>query len=155
MSTARRALSRRARVYIWMITPVGVALAVYCLGTIVGNGVTPQTPQMLLFAALAILSGRVTLKVPSVTARFSPSEMFTFTCVLLFGPEVGALTLATDSLLLAWRHKWRLEQTLFNYASLTLSIWIAGTLFFKTAGVAPLAVRALQGNRPLLPPPGL
>jgi len=151
MSTARRALSRRARVYIWMITPVGVALAVYCLGTIVGNGVTPQTPQMLLFAALTILSGRVTLKVPSVTARFSPSEMFTFTCVLLFGPEVGALTLATDSLLLAWRHKWRLEQTLFNYASLTLSIWIAGTLFFKTAGVAPLAVGAVQVNALLLP----
>ena len=80
--------------------------------------------------------------------------MFTFTCVLLFGPEVGALTLATDSLLLAVRHRWRLEQTLFNFASLTLSIWIAGTLFFLTAGVAPGAVGAARERARPSPGPG-
>src|SRR3954451_14890752 len=151
MSTARGALPARARVYIWTVATLGLSLAIYCIATGARNRVTPQTPQMLLFAALTILSGRVTLKVPSVTARFCPSEMFTFTCVLLFGPEVGALALATDSLLLAWRHRFRLEQTLFNFASLTLSIWIAGTLFFMTAGVAPLAVGAPQANSLLLP----
>ena len=114
MSTPKRALSGRgARLHLDGYGP-GLALAVYCLAAIARNGVTPQ---MLLFATLTILSGRVTLKVPSVTARFSPSEMFTFTCVLLFGPEVGALTLATDSLAARLRHRWRLEQTLFNFAA--------------------------------------
>ncbi len=148
MSTSPRALSRSARAYIWTVTALGLALAVYCLVTVARTGVTVQ---MLIFGALTVLSGRVTLKVPSVTARFSPSEMFTFTCVLLFGPEVGALALATDSLLLAWRRRWRLEQTLFNFASLALSVWIAGSLFFLTAGVAPLAGAPARPNALLLP----
>jgi putative nucleotidyltransferase with HDIG domain len=148
MANPRRALSTGARAYIWSVAALGLLLAAYCVATLVHVGVTLQ---LLVFGALTILSGRVTLKVPSVAARFSPSEMFTFTCVLLFGPEAGALALAIDSLVLAWRHQWRLEQTLFNFASLTLSVWIAGTLFFRAAGVPPLAGVATLPNALLIP----
>ncbi|MDQ3348310.1 MAG: HD domain-containing protein [Acidobacteriota bacterium] len=147
----RRALSRGGRTYVWSVAAAGCAVATYCVATLARDGVSVQ---LLLFGALTILSGRVTLKVPSVTARFSPSEMFTFSCVLLFGPAAGALALATDSLVLAWRQKWRLEQTLFNFGSLALSVWIAGTLFFLTAGVAPLA-SALPPSSDLLLPLGV
>ena len=145
---ARRALSKGGRIYVWSVAALGCAVAAYCLATLVRDGVSVQ---LLLFAALTILSGRVTLKVPSVRARFSPSEMFTFSCVLLFGPAAGALALATDSLVLAWRQRWRLEQTLFNFGSLALSVWIAGTLFFLTAGVAPLAAAPAPSSGLLLP----
>lgn len=149
MSTpAARALSTGGRVYIWSVTALGLALAAYCVATLVRGGVSLQ---FAIFGTLTILSGRVTFKVPSVTARFSPSEMFTFTCVLLFGPESGALALAIDSLVLAWRHRWRIEQTLFNFGSLTLSVWIAGTLFFLTAGVAPLTSATAPSNGLLIP----
>lgn len=131
--SSSRALPLRGRVYIWSVATIGVALAAFCAATLVRNGISLQ---LLLFGALTVLGGRVTLKVPSVTARFSPSEMFTFTCVLLFGPEAGALALALDSLVLAWHHRWRLEQTLFNFATLTLSVWIAGRLFYLAAGLA-------------------
>ncbi len=145
-----RTLSAGGRAYVWTVAALGTLLAGYCAVTVVRGGVSPG---ILLFGALTVLSGRVTLKVPSVTARFSPSEMFTFTCVLLFGPEVGALALAADSLVLAWhhRHRWRLEQTLVNFASLTLSVWIAGHLFYLVAGVAPLAGGIAASGGLLLP----
>jgi putative nucleotidyltransferase with HDIG domain len=145
---ATRPLSTGGRVYVWSVATLGLALAAYCVATLVRGGVSPQ---LLLFGTLTVLSGRVTLKVPSVAARFSPSEMFTFTCVLLFGPEAGALALATDSLVLASRNRWRIEQTLFNFGSLTLSVWIAGKLFFVTAGVAPMAAGGTPSNGLLIP----
>ena len=82
---------------------------------------------MLVFVALTVVSGRITLKVPSTSAYFSPSEMFAFTCVLLFGPEAGAITLAFDSLVLGWQRRLRPAQMLFNFGNLALSVWIAGT----------------------------
>lgn len=145
---AARALSTSGRVYIWSVAALGLALAAYCVATLIRSGVSLQ---LLIFGTLTVLSGRVTLKVPSVNARFSPSEMFTFTCVLLFGPEAGALALATDSLVLACRNRWRLEQTLFNFGSLTLSVWIAGRLFFLTSGVAPMAAGVAPSNGLLIP----
>lgn len=127
---------------------LGVLLATYCAVTLVRTGVSLQ---LLLFGTLTVLSGRVTLKVPSVAARFSPSEMFTFTCVLLFGPEASALALAADSLVLAWHHRWRLQRTLFNVATLTLSAWISGRLFFLLAGGGPLGGAQSASGRLLLP----
>jgi putative nucleotidyltransferase with HDIG domain len=141
-------LSKTGRVYVWSVATLGVVLGAYCVGTLVRRGVSLQ---LLIFGALTVLTGRVTLKVPSVRARFSPSEMFTFTCVLLFGPEAGALALALDSLVLAWHHKWRMQQTLFNFGSLTLSVWIAGRLFFLVAGVAPMASASAAPNGLLIP----
>ncbi len=141
-------MSNAGRAYVWSVAALGIALAAYCVATLARDGVSLQ---LLLFGTLTVLSGRVTLKVPSIGARFSPSEMFTFSCVLLFGPAAGALALATDSLLLAWRHRWRQEQTLFNFGSLTLSVWIAGTLFFLTAGVGPLAAATAPANGLLIP----
>jgi putative nucleotidyltransferase with HDIG domain len=145
---AARALSTSGRIYIWSVAAVGLALAAYCVATLARRGVSLQ---LLIFATLTVLSGRVTLKVPSVNAHFSPSEMFTFTCVLLFGPEAGALALALDSLVLAWHHRWRIEKALFNFGSLTLSVWIAGRLFFLAAGVAPLASAVSPLNGLLIP----
>src|SRR5262245_45349559 len=100
-----------------------------------------------------MVSGRFTLKVPSIQARFSVSEMFAFSCVLLFGPEAGAATLALDSVLLSRRHRMSLEQTVFNFGNLALSVWISGTLFFRSAGVSALYVlgKSTPYERLLLP----
>src|SRR6185437_2321452 len=112
-----------------------IPLGVYCVFAIVHDRVPPQ---FLIFAALTLLSGRFTLKVPSVEAHFSPSEMFVFASVLLFGPEAGAITLAADSVLIAWQRKLTRVQTLFNFGNLALSVWLSGKLFFLVAGVEPL-----------------
>jgi putative nucleotidyltransferase with HDIG domain len=146
--TVPRPLSPGGRAYIWSVASLGLVLAGWSVWRLAHTGVSLK---LGLFALLTVVSSRVTLKVPSVTARFSPSEMFTFTCVLLYGPEAGALALAMDSLVLAWHHRWRLERNLFNLGSLTLSVWIAGRLFFLVAGIAPLASSGEPSSGLLLP----
>ena len=135
MSKAAQPLSPGARAYVYSVAALGVPIAAYCVFTLVR---APVPKEFVAFAALTLLSGRFTLKVPSVEAHFSPSEMFTFTSVLLFGPEAGAITLAADSFLIAWQRKLTRTQTLFNFGSLALSVWISGKIFFLAAGVPPL-----------------
>jgi putative nucleotidyltransferase with HDIG domain len=132
---AARSLSPGARAYIYSVAALGIPLGAYCAYTLVRDRVPGE---FVVFAALTLLSGRFTLKVPSVEAHFSPSEMFTFASVLLFGPEAGAITLAADSFLIAWQRKLTRTQTLFNFGSLALSVWISGQIFFLAAGVPPL-----------------
>ena len=135
MARPANPLPRRARTYVSAIAAIGLPVAAYCAYSLARHGVPPE---FFLFAILTLVSGRFTLKIPSVESHCSPSEMFTFTNVLLFGPEAGAITLAADSLLLAWQRKFTPAQTLFNFANLALSVWLAGTLFFRIAGIAPM-----------------
>ena len=149
MSTKRTStLSRGGRAYISAVAAIGIPLGVYCVLTLIRDRV-PR--EFLIFAALTLLSGRFTLKVPSVEAHFSPSEMFVFASVLLFGPEAGAITLAADSVLIAWQRKLTRVQTLFNFANLTLSVWISGKLFFLAAGVEPLFSAMAPSGSLILP----
>ena len=83
-----------------------------------------------MFAALTFISGRVTLNVPGVEATFTVSEVFAFASVLLFGPEAGAVTLALDSLVLAWHRRMGIDKAAFNFANLTLAAWTSGSLYF-------------------------
>jgi putative nucleotidyltransferase with HDIG domain len=135
VSRTTQALSPGARIFIYSVAALGIPLGAYCAFSLVQDR-APR--EFLVFAVLTLLSSRFTLKVPSVEAHFSPSEMFTFTSVLLFGPEAGAITLAADSVLIAWQRKLTGTQTLFNFASLTLSVWISGKIFFLVADAPPL-----------------
>jgi putative nucleotidyltransferase with HDIG domain len=94
--------------------------------------------EWVLFAILTIASGMLTLKIPSIETRFSVSEAFAFASVLLFGPEVGVLTLALDGIRISVRWKMNRTQTLFNFANLGLSVWAAGRVFFALSGTPPL-----------------
>jgi len=142
-------LTRHARTYISTVAAVGLPVAAYCVYTLLRRGVPSE---FFVFAVLTLVSGRFTLKIPSVDAYCSPSEMFTFTNVLLFGPEAGAVTLAADSLLLAWQRKLTVAQTLFNLANLALSVWLAGTIFFRIAGIEPMfATEMVLSSRLILP----
>ena len=134
--------------YVATVAAIGIPLGVYCVLTLIRNHV-PR--EFLIFAALTLLSGRFTLKVPSVEAHFSPSEMFVFASVLLFGPEAGAITLAADSVLISWQRKLTPVQTLFNFGNLALSVWLSGQLFFWMSGVPPLYADVGQPGSLIVP----
>jgi putative nucleotidyltransferase with HDIG domain len=146
--STRPALSLGTRVYISAVAAIGIPLAGYCVFSLARDGFPLE---FLVFAALTLVSGRFTLKVPSVEAHFSPSEMFTFASVLLFGPEAGAITLAIDSVVMAWQRRLTMPQTLFNFGNLALSVWISGKLFFMTAGVGPLFKQMAPSGGLLIP----
>ena len=130
-----RGLSRPARVFISLIVLAGPGVIAACLPPLI-SGVVPR--QWMLFAVLTTASGTFTLKIPSIQSRLSVSEVFAFTCVLLFGPEAAAVTLAIDGILISLRWRMSLIQGAFNFANLALSVWTCGKVFFALAGVAPL-----------------
>jgi putative nucleotidyltransferase with HDIG domain len=113
----------------------GIAIVAYSIVTLAR---APIPIEWIAFSVLTFVTGALTLKMPSVDGQFSMSEVFAFSCVLLFGPEMAALTVAVDVLLLSRRLRHSLAQTIFNFGDLTLCVWVSGTLFFTTAGVEPL-----------------
>ena len=123
------------RCYVSAVSALGGALFGWCVTRVVTVGVPVE---WWMFAALTFISGRITLNVPGVEATFTVSEVFAFASVLLFGPEAGAVTLALDSLVLAWRRRMGVDMAVFNFANLTFAVWTSGSLFFAVSGVAPL-----------------
>jgi putative nucleotidyltransferase with HDIG domain len=149
MSTATAAPTRSPLgAYVTAVAVAGSALFALCVGRAIGQDIPYQ---WLIFAALTFVSGRITLKVPSLDASFTVSEVFAFTSVLLFGPEAGAVTLALDSLVLAWHRRIPLDKACFNFGNLTLAVWSSGTLFFYVSGAAPLFGRGGPSAALILP----
>ena len=102
---------------------------------------TPLGYQWYLLAALTIVSGSATVKLPSVSASISISEAFVFTAILLYGPAAGALTVALDGLVISYwiaRRRPELKRAVFNMAAPVLSAWCAAQVFFLTSGIRPL-----------------
>jgi len=95
----------------------------------------------LILAALTLLSGSATVRLPSVPATISISETFVFTSVILFGPSAGALIVALDGLIIScWfvRQRREVHRVLFNVAAPALSIWVAAKLYVHLPGITAL-----------------
>ena len=113
----------------------------------------PVTSQWFVLAALTLLSGSITIKLPGIDASISVSETFVFTSVLLFGTAAGTITVTLDGLIISlwlWKKGIGLHKLLFNTTAPALSIWLAAQLFFFVTGVPPLTQEAT--NLPALLP---
>ena len=102
---------------------------------------TPIPYQWFLLAALTLISGSATVKLPSSGASISISEVFVFAAVLLYGPSAGTIIVALDGLVisfwLAKRHR-EPHRALFNMSAPAVSAWCSARLFFLASGIAPL-----------------
>jgi putative nucleotidyltransferase with HDIG domain len=124
-----------ARLFVGAVSVCG-GLAVVYSAIVLLRGTPPI--EWVFFSALTIVCGTLTIKIPSIQSRFSLCEVFGLACVLLFGPEVGAVTLALDGLRISAAWKMNRQQTLFNFSNLGLSMWLSGQLFFMVSGTGPL-----------------
>jgi putative nucleotidyltransferase with HDIG domain len=134
-----------------------VIVALCGLVVIVESGhdlyISRVTSQWFLLAALTLLSGSITVKLPSIPATISVSETFVFTSVLLFGTAAGTITVTLDGLIISlWlrRRNLELHKLLFNTTAPALSIWISSHIFFWVTGASPLTVTRV-GITNLLP----
>lgn len=140
--TAKFSIPRSGKVYVWVVFILGLSAIVHSVTSIIAE---PIGYQWLLLAALTLLSGSATVKLPSVPATISVSETFAFTSILLFGTAAGTLTVALDGLVISF---WLLRKhpeplrLLFNLSAPALSVWTAASLFYVTAGVQPLVDEA-------------
>lgn len=133
--TAFAGLSRAGRIYLWSVPTVGIGVLAWALFDLYLH---PPAIAWLALAALTILTGSFTVKIPGLVARLSVSEPFVFAATFLFGPSVGAVTAALDALIMS---VWLLpnlktfHRTAFNLSVLIISIWVSSQLFFALAGI--------------------
>jgi putative nucleotidyltransferase with HDIG domain len=108
---------------------------------------SPVGFDWIVLAALTLLTGSFSIKVPTVNARISVSEAFVFTGVLLFGPHVATIIVALDSLVLtSWlRSPSRSPlRALFNMTAGALAISVASEILAWMLPVHPAAAAPLE-----------
>jgi diguanylate cyclase (GGDEF)-like protein/putative nucleotidyltransferase with HDIG domain len=131
-------LPRLASAYIWCVIAVGFAVVG---GSIYELTVDRIGNEWFILAALTLISGSATVRLPSSYASSSISETFVFTAVLLYGPAAGTVIVALDGLVGSfWLSKRNPEvhRALFNMSAPAVSAWCSASLFFAVAKIAPL-----------------
>src|SRR5687768_8024571 len=116
-------LEPKAQLYVLTVSAVGLAIVANCIDSLRNH---PIPADWIVLAALTLLSGSFTIKVPKITARISVSETFVFTSVLLFGTCAGTIIVALDTLVAALRFKSLSREpfrAVFNLSAAAISIW--------------------------------
>ena len=137
--------------YLGAVIAVGLAIIAKSLA------VTVQSPpgfEWFTLAVLTLLTGSFTVKVPSLSARFSVSETFVFASALMFGPAAGTLTVVLDALVISFwlnQSSRSLRRLLFNVAAPSVAFWTAATTFFALAHIAPGSVHQHELRELVLP----
>jgi putative nucleotidyltransferase with HDIG domain len=79
-----------------------------------------------------MLTGSLTLKIPSISARLSVSEVFVFSAVLWFGSGIATFVVVLEALIgtlwLRGRNRTPIR-TLFNVSAAASAIWLASHLY--------------------------
>ena len=130
---------RAGRAYFKVIPIVGIGVLGWA---VLDLYLQPPSPAWLALAALTVLTGSFTVKIPGLVARLSVSEPFVFAATLWFGPSVGAVTASLDALIMSlWLlpNLKTLHRVVFNVSVLVISIWLASQGFFVLAGINPRA----------------
>jgi diguanylate cyclase (GGDEF)-like protein/putative nucleotidyltransferase with HDIG domain len=134
-------LSRFGQLYLWAVITTGVIVTGHSIGLLYRQAIGYE---WFILAALTLISGSATVRLPSSYASISISETFVFTAVLLFGPAAGTVVVALDGLVISfWIAKRHSEphRALFNMSAPAVSVWCSANLFFLISGIAPLVDR--------------
>jgi putative nucleotidyltransferase with HDIG domain len=142
----------KSHAYIPTVSAAGLLVIGHCVGELIQQ---PVQAEWLALAVLTLVTGALTIKVPTVSARLSVSETFVFASVLLFGTCAGTITVALEILIavavVGARQKTDPQKLVFNLSSAALSIWVASNAFYLTAGIPPLASHEAALHTLLLP----
>src|SRR5262245_47894625 len=112
-------LPRSGQLYVATVITAGILTIAYSTWSLIKQ---PVGWDWLALAALTVLTGTFSIKLPSVSARLSVSEAFVFAAVLLFGAHVATVIVVLDSLVLAlWTNRSGLR-VLFNMAAGAVAI---------------------------------
>ena len=144
-------LSRRGQAYIFSVSAIGLTVAVYSWAQLFVQAVDWQ---WLILAALTLLTGNFTVRIPGIPALLSVSDTFVFASVLLFGPAAGTVIALLDALIISLRvgqftrTPFRL---IFNVAAVALATRVSGEVFFRVSGIQPYSIAHTPLPEILLP----
>jgi diguanylate cyclase (GGDEF)-like protein/putative nucleotidyltransferase with HDIG domain len=132
-------LNKFGKTYLWTVIAVGSAVVGVSIRELLAD---PIGWQWFTLAALTLITGSATIRLPSSQASISTSETFVFTASLLYGPAAGTVIVALDALVVSFWLSKRLSEPhriLFNLAAPSISLWCSSHVFFYVAGLAPVA----------------
>lgn len=151
MAQQLKTLSKIGRAYILGVSTIGLAIAAHSLGQLFFQRVDPQ---WLVLAALTLLTGAFTVRIPGIPAHLSVSDTFVLVSVLLFGPAAGTIIALLDALIISLRVAPYARQPfriMFNVSAVALSSNAAGQVFFGVAGIRPYSIEQTPVGHILLP----
>src|SRR5437762_6173556 len=127
---SRERFTTGGRIYLWVVILAGCSVFAVSLHQLI---VEPIGRQWFILAALTLISGSATIRLPSSYASISTSETFVFTAVLLYGPAAGTVIVALDALIVSFwisKRQYDPRRVLFNIAAPAFSVWCSSHLFF-------------------------
>ena len=130
-------LTRTGYLYVTGVILAGLTVTGYSAFEVVAR---PVSNQWMILAALTLLTGSFSVKVPSISARISVSDAFVFASVLLFGPAPATVIAALDCFVVSlWLNtaSRSVVRSLFNLSAVAFAIWFASEEFFWLVGVPP------------------
>jgi putative nucleotidyltransferase with HDIG domain len=122
--------------YVHSVIAIGVGAIAWSLPALIRM---PHAIVWMLFTALALLTGRFTMKIASLSANISVTDTFFIASAMFFGPEPATIAVALNTSIVSFRRGHSLERVGFNTAAPALAMWLASHAFFLSAGIAPLA----------------
>lgn len=140
-----------ANAYIWGVIAVGVGVIGHSMWRL---WTEPPGLQLLVLAALTLLTGSFTVKIPSLSARLSVSETFVFASALLFGPPAGTATVVLDTLVICFwltRTARTLPRVLFNATAPATAIWLSSHAFYLFSNATPGTLHTRQIGTLIVP----
>jgi putative nucleotidyltransferase with HDIG domain len=128
----RRRLSLQTQIYVLGVLSLGALVLALSAVDIAGHPLSWQFDWLKL-AGLTLVSGWLSVKLPSGRATISISETFVLSGTVLLGPGVGAILVALDALVLCVKEALlgrglRWQQVAFNIAAPSVSIWFGATI---------------------------
>jgi putative nucleotidyltransferase with HDIG domain len=146
-----RNLSSLGRAYVLCVSAIGLSIAAHSLAQLL---VQKVSFQWLILAALTLLTGSFTVRIPKINARLSVSDTFVFASVLLFGPAAGTITVLLDALIISLRLQYPSREpfrVIFNLSLAALSTWVAAQVFFIVSGIQPYSIEQTPLGQILFP----
>ena len=132
-------LGKAGRLYVGFVITCGTVVVTHSLVELLS---APVNIRWFVLAALTLLSGSFTIRIPTIPALLSVSETFVFAAALLYGPAAATVIVVLDTLVISlWLgNRFRSPaRVLFNVAAPSVAIWIAAQVFFFSAGIRPLS----------------
>jgi putative nucleotidyltransferase with HDIG domain len=140
-----------SQAFVPCVSAAGLLVVGHCISTMMQQ---PLSRDWLALAALTLLTGSFTIKIPSIPVRLSVSETFVFASVLLFGSCAGTVIVALEILVVIAAGTGRRApdplRILFNVSAAALSIWIASHAFYAT-GIPPLNSHGVELHTLVVP----
>lgn len=147
----RENLSTSGRCYVALVVVSGAFVVLTSLWDLY---VQPTDPRWLVLAALTLVSGSFTLKIPGISSSISVSETFVIIATVLFGIAPATVVVAFEGLVISL---WLLKNTkevyrvFFNMAAGAVSVWCSGHLFLFASNIPLFSWDPPQSLRLVIP----